>query len=293
MLDRTQERVGQQLGNYRLLRPLGRGGFAEVYLGEHIYLKTHAALKVLHTVLTDQEGEAFVKEAQTLARLAHPHIVRVLDFAIQEGMPFLVMEYAPNGSLRQRHAKGTRLSPSAIVSSVLQIASALQYAHDQRLIHRDVKPENLLLSSREEVLLSDFGIATIAHRTVSQQLEQVAGTALYAAPEQLQGRAQAASDQYALAVVVYEWLCGKPPFQGSFLELTAQHLTMLPPSLCKQIPGLPSTIEQAVLKALAKEPRERFACVQDFAIALQHACQGAPSSFLTSSELTLPAVSTG
>ena len=134
------DRVGQQLGNYRLTRLLGRGGFAEVYLGEHVYLKNHAALKILSTVLNDEHIEGFVKEAQTLARLAHPHIVRVLDFAMEDGTPFLVMEYAPNGTLRQRHPGDTRLSPKIVASYIQQIASALQYAHEQRLIHRDVKP---------------------------------------------------------------------------------------------------------------------------------------------------------
>lgn len=102
------DRVGQRLGNYRLVRLLGRGGFAEVYLGEHIHLNSYAALKVLHTVLKDEERASFLKEAQTLVGLSHPHIVRVLDFAVEEGTPFLVMEYAPNGTLRQRHPAGTR-----------------------------------------------------------------------------------------------------------------------------------------------------------------------------------------
>src|ERR1700688_1977135 len=134
-------REGQQLGNYRLTRLLGQGGFAEVYLGEHLYLKTLAALKVLDTQLSEQDAASFVQEAQTLARLSHPHTVRVLDFAVQDGTPFLVIEYAPHGTLRHRYAKGTRLPLETIVLYIQQIAAALQYAHDQRLIHRDVKPE--------------------------------------------------------------------------------------------------------------------------------------------------------
>ena len=139
--------VGQQLGNYRLIRLLGRGGFAEVYLGEHIYLKSHAALKVLHTRLTGEDTEQFVEEAKTLVRLSHPHIVRLLDFAVQEGRPFLVMEYAPGGTLRTLHPRGSRLALDTIVPYVTQVAEALQYAHNRRLIHRDVKPENMLLDS--------------------------------------------------------------------------------------------------------------------------------------------------
>ena len=116
--------VGKQLGNYDIVARLGRGGFAEVYLGKHIYLKNHAALKVLHTVLTDNEQEAFVQEAQTLVRFQHPHIIRVLDFSIQEGIPFLVMDYAPNGSLRKLYPRGERLPLEIVVPYIQQIALA-------------------------------------------------------------------------------------------------------------------------------------------------------------------------
>ncbi len=155
-------REGQQLGNYRLIRLLGQGGFAEVYLGEHIYLDTSAAIKVLHTQLDSDEVESFRAEARTIARLVHPHIVRVLDYGVEGKTPFLVMDYAPNGTLRKRYPKGVPLPLSTIVSYVTQLADALQYAHEQKVIHRDVKPENMLLDRRNEVLLSDFGIALVA-----------------------------------------------------------------------------------------------------------------------------------
>src|SRR6266446_8353629 len=161
------DHVGEHLGNYHLLRLLGRGGFAEVYLGEHLYLQNRAAVKVLHTRLSEEEAARFVTEARTLARLSHPHIVRVLDFAMHEGIPFLVMEYAPGGSLRTRHPAGTRLPLDTIVSYVNQVASALQYAHDQHLVHRDVKPENMLLDSQDNLLLSDFGLALFTPSTGS------------------------------------------------------------------------------------------------------------------------------
>src|ERR1700738_1933876 len=138
------DRAGQQLGNYRLIRLLGRGGFAEVYLGEHVYLKSYAALKVLHTVLRDEEQAGFLKEAQTLVRLTHPHIVRLFDFAIEDGTPFLLMEHAPNETLRPRHPARSHLPLDVIIPYVQQVASALHYAHDQHLIHRDLKPENML-----------------------------------------------------------------------------------------------------------------------------------------------------
>jgi predicted ATPase len=269
------DRAGQQLGNYRLIRMLGRGGFAEVYLGEHVYLNSYAALKVLHTVLKDEERASFLKEAQTLVRLSHPSIVRVLDFAVEEGTPFLVMEYAPNGTLRQRHPTGTRLALDTVVHYVEQVASALDYAHSQRLIHRDVKPENMLIGAQDSILLSDFGLALLAQHThpysTHEVAQQVAGTSLYLAPEQLQGRPQPASDQYALGVVVYEWLCGAPPFRGTPLEIATQHLTMSLPSLREQVASLALDVEEVVLQALAKEPEQRFRAVQEFASALERA----------------------
>jgi len=128
------ERVGQQLGNYRLIHLLGEGGFAEVYLGEHIHLGTQAAIKVLRTQLAKDDIETFRNEARTIARLEHPNIVRVLDFGLEGSTPYLVMGYAVNGTLRQRHPKGTRLPLVTIVSYVNQLADALQYAHDEKLI---------------------------------------------------------------------------------------------------------------------------------------------------------------
>src|SRR5579863_7192676 len=218
---------GQQWGNYRVLRLLGRGGFAEVYLGEHIYLKSYAALKVLHTMLTDEESAAFMQEARMLTRLRHQHIVHLLDFAVEAGTPYLVLEYAAGGTLRSRHPRGSRLPLDTIISYVLQVASALQYAHDQGFIHRDVKPENLLLSQQDEILLSDFGLAIFAPHTHLYSTQIIgtsgAGTSLYLAPEQLQGQAVLASDQYALGAVVYEWLCGAPPFSGTPVEIAIQH----------------------------------------------------------------------
>src|SRR5437868_304870 len=132
--------AGRQLGNYRLTRLLGHGGFANVYLGEHVYLDTLAAIKVLQVQIGGGEREQFLKEARMIAHLLHPHIIRVLDFGIQGTTPFLVMDYAPNGTLRQRHPNGTRLPLATIVAYVRQVASALQYAHDHYFIHRDVKP---------------------------------------------------------------------------------------------------------------------------------------------------------
>ena len=149
-------RVGQQFGNYRLTGLLGQGGFADTYLGEHIYLKTFAAIKILHTPLGQRELEAFYNEARIIAKLRHPNVIRVLEFGVEDTIPYLVMEYAPHGTLRQLYNKGTILSPVRIIPYVKQIAAALQYAHDQKLVHRDVKPENMLLGANNEVLFRLF-----------------------------------------------------------------------------------------------------------------------------------------
>src|SRR5579864_5512113 len=222
--------VGQQFGSYKLLRLLGAGGFAEVYLGEHIDLGTQAAIKVLHTQLSPTDIDAFRTEARTIARLVHPHIIRVFDFNAAGSTPFLVMDYAVGGTMRERHPKGTILPLSTIVSSVQHVADALQYAHDEKLIHRDINPENILLDKRDNVLLSDCGIALVAQSSRYQNTQEVIGTASYMSPEQIQGKPRPASDQYSLAIVIYEWLSGTRPFHGSFIELCTQHAVALPPS---------------------------------------------------------------
>ena len=265
------DRVGQQLGNYRLNRLLGEGGFAEVYLGEHIHLGTQAAIKVLHTQLASDDMELFRSEARTIARLEHPNIVRVLDFGIDGKIPYLVMSYAPNGTLRQRHPKGKPLTLDSITPYVKQIASALQYAHDDKLIHRDIKPENMLIGRRNEILLSDFGIALVAQSSRYQNTQDVVGTVAYMAPEQIQGKPRVASDQYALGVVVYEWLSGERPFRGSFTEIAVQHAVAPPPPLREKNPAISSDVEQVVLTALSKDPQHRFMNVQAFANALEQA----------------------
>ena len=144
------------------------------------------------------------------------------------------MEYAPNGNLRQRHQQGTRLALETILPYVRQIAAALQFVHDQKLIHRDIKPENILLGRYNEVLLSDFGIAiinpTMRFHSVPGPQQDTAGTVPYMAPEQLQAHALPASDQYALAIMTYEWLCGERPFNGSLPEIAIKQTRVHPPS---------------------------------------------------------------
>jgi len=263
------------LGNYRLLQLIAEGGFAEVYLGVHIHLNTLAAIKVLHAQLDSNDLEEFRKEARIVARLRHPHIVSIHDFDVKDGTPFLVMDYAPNGTLRQRHPKGLALPPTVILPYIKQVADALQYAHDRRFIHRDIKPENMLIDEQGMILLSDFGIAVVIS-THSQSDREIVGTITYMAPEQLQGKPVMASDQYSLAIVVYEWLSGECPYKGSLGEVAAQHVNMPPPSLCARIPQLSPALEAVVMRALAKDPAQRFPSALDFAYAFEAAMHSQP-----------------
>ena len=266
--------VGQQLGNYRLIRQIGQGGFADVYLGEHVLIKKFAAVKILHTTLTATEAEEFRKEAQTLADLNHPNIVDVYDYGLIGGTPFIIMSYAMNDSLRQRHPWNPQATPINLVPYIKQVADALDYVHLKKLIHRDIKPENILLGHNDRVLLGDFGIALV----VQQQIRQAAaGTIEYMAPEQIKGRACAASDQYSLGIVVYEWLCGVHPFTGPSSKIVQHHLYDPPPPLRTIVPSMPLLVEQVVLKALEKDPQKRFANVKAFATALEQAYQYSPS----------------
>lgn len=263
--------LGRQFGNYRLIQLLGKGGFAEVYLGEHIHLGSHAAIKVLMSTLSEEEIDQFRNEARTIINIEHPNIVRVFDFGIESSIPFIVMSYAPNGSLRKRYPARTRIPLSTVIPYVRQVASALQFVHDRKIVHRDIKPENMLLGRNNDVLLTDFGIAAIAHSTNSTNIETGTGTLSYMAPEQIQGKPRPASDQYSLAVVTYEWLTGARPFTGTTWEIVSQQLTTPPPPLRSQVPALPAEVEQVVLRALAKDPHQRFESVREFAAALEQA----------------------
>ena len=294
----ARDLIGQQLGNYQLVSLLGRGDFAEVYLGQHVELPMQAAIKVLHAHLSAQKINEFQQEAKTIAKLIHPHIVSVLDFGMSKDIPFLVMDYCPNGTLRQRHPKGARLPLLTVVAYVRQIADALQYAHSQKHIHHNVKPENMFIGQHDDILLSDFGIASTAHNTFFSSRQAFVGTPPYMAPEQIKLYRRRESDQYALAIVTYEWLTGKLPFLGTPEEIATKHLSVQPPSLLQKLPNLPASVEEVVFKALAKDLRDRFPSEQDFATALEEASQTKqsvsvpPQPNTTPSQPTQPPVST-
>jgi len=271
---REQPFCDTAVGNYHLLRQLGSGGSARVYLAEHIYLKSLMALKLLTlSSAHHEEVQHFQLEARILAHLRHQHIVQVLDFGWERGVSFLVMEYAPGGTLQQAFPLGNALPISSILPAVLQVASALQFIHNHGVIHCDVKPGNVLLGPRNQVWLSDFGIAstvTSPSRT-GYGRQKVPGTPCYLAPERIHGQTLPASDQYSLAVMVYQWLCGACPFEGSVPEICVHHLSTPPPRLRERVPSISRAVERVVLKALEKEPQKRFAHVQEFSLALKQA----------------------
>ena len=262
--------LGQQFGSYLLTDLLGQGGFANVYLGKHVRYGTQAAIKIPRSRSQDKV-ERFVKEIRTLAGLNHPNIVGVLEYSVEGHIPFLAMNYARKGSLQQ-YREGMLFSPGTIVSYVKQIADGLQYIHDRRLVHRDVKLGNILLGPRNTVWLSDFGIAVkIPRLFFLGESQGSAGTVDYMSPEQLQGKPCPASDQYGLGVVAYELLTGDTPFDGSNREMAEQHLYATPPRLRSRFLEITPAVERVVRRALAKDPRLRFGSVREFAVALEQA----------------------
>lgn len=296
--------IGQRFGNYRLLRFIGRGGFSDVYLGEHIRDKTKVAVKVLKAEVGGKSDiqalkklKEFIIEA-SIFNLKHPHILPLLAFGLgRDDIPFLVFQYAPNGSLRNRHPKGQVVPLSTVLSYVRPLADALQYAHDRKLVHRDVKPENMLIGKYQDIMLGDFGIASFAHDTYSWEEQNVAGTVTYMAPEQILRKARPESDQYALAIVIYEWLCGKPPFESEErdpilrqMQLIRQHLEVKPLSFREKNPHItiPLAIEQVIMKALAKDFEHRFGSVSEFAQALEEASQTVAMNELRKRTTQLP-----
>lgn len=279
--------VDQQIGNYRLTQLLARSDGSDIYLGENVYFHAQKAIKVLDGRHTRQDVAKFLAQASVLTHLRHPYIVQVLDFGLQDDVAFLVMDYAPHGTLRQRHPKNTLVPLEVVLSYVKHVAAALEYIHQHKLIHRDIKPQNMLVGPNNEIMLGDFGVA-IVYEEGQPDLYNFEGTVLYAAPEQLQGQPQFSSDQYALAIVVYEWLCGTRPFSGSFDDVVNQHLFMPPPPLCEQNTALPLAIEDVVHKALAKEPDARFPDVRAFAEALEKAGQRQPTGSFGLPESTQP-----
>ncbi|GLV60400.1 hypothetical protein KDH_72200 [Dictyobacter sp. S3.2.2.5] len=272
--------VGQQLKQYRLTHHYSQGALADVYLAEHIRSQRQTIIKIKRTPLAEGESKVFLQEAARIARLAHPHIVPVLDFGMQQdGRPFVIQRYTPDGSLRTRYSGGVTIHIDVLVDYVDQITTALQYAHQKGYIHGNLKPGNIM-RTKDKVLLADFSLTAITGGT--EKLDQLE-TALYAAPERIQDEPTPASDQYALATMIYEWICGDPLFEGSPLEVIQQHIHDDPASLRAKMPEVSRELEWVIMTALAKEPAQRFSNIQEFNQAFKAACE---EEGLVSSEST-------
>jgi hypothetical protein len=272
MTELPGEQQQHRLGNYKLIRLLGTGQYTIVYLGEHIHLKSQAAVKMFQAHMVEDERISRLAGLRRAAALRHPHIARVLEFGDDGGRQFLVSEYAMHGPLRL--GAGEQLPLSTVVAYVDAIAAALQYAHKRGLVHGAIKPENILLGQGERVLLTDFRAWPYpAAGNDSDELVtlQHGEAAIYLAPEQWHGRSSPASDQYALAIVIYEWLRGTPPFQGSLTDLHESHCHAVPPVLPEVAVQAFREVERVLQKALAKDEQQRFTDIHTFAQAFAQA----------------------
>ncbi len=282
---------GQQCSHYRLIKLLKRGGMGEVYLGEDTLLNRPVAIKVIYTdsaspfdpKAAQEAVNLFFREARVIAQFDHTHILPLYDsgedIIKDTKVMYMVMPLRQEGSFADwwyEHARRGPLPLPAVERVVRQAAEALQHAHDRRVVHKDVKPSNFLVRGHAEhpsqldLQLADFGIAKIALLTSESQ--SIRGTPSYMAPEQWEGRPVPATDQYALAVMAYELLTGRTPFEGKeYQQLWHQHNYMRPERPSSVHPGIPREIDAVLLRALEKDPKQRFASISAFAHAFQRA----------------------
>ncbi len=253
-------------GKYEIGRMLGAGGMAAVFLGREIKLPRRVAIKVMSPALMLAPGmvERFQREAATVAALNHPHIVTIYTVDETERLQYFVMKYVGGPSLEDVIQKHGSLPVPVATAWLTQIAGALGYAHRRGVIHRDVKPGNMLLDEEGSVVVTDFGIAKVVRERSLTQVGATVGTPAYMSPEQCLSReVTAASDQYALGVVAYEMLTGEPPFTGPSLEVMQAHVQQRPPPIAVTRPDCPGDFQAAIARMLAKDPAERFLSMED------------------------------
>ncbi len=288
-----------QNGRYRILRTLGSGSMGEVYLVEDTRINRQVAIKVIRTEGmpypdADPQRDAarlFEREAKAIARLNHPNILPLYDFGEEvvndTPLTYMVMPYCPDGSLAswlQQHGPSPQLSLAEVAHFQHQAGDALQHAHDNGIIHQDVKPQNFLLRANKsaglpDLLLADFGIAKLAVGT-SGASQAIRGTPIYMAPEQWEGNPLPASDQYALAIMLYIFLTGRPPFEGGPGQIMYQHFNVIPQPPSALNPAINPNIDMVILRALAKKPQERYPSVAAFSNAFQQAAMADAPTFM-------------
>ncbi len=261
--------VGKQIGNYRITDLFDSGSFGRIYRATHIYLPNRiVAIKVMHLTFlgSQQERDNFLQEARLLDISKHPNILSIYDLGIEDGFPYIIAEFAPNGSLRSRIQ---RYAPKPVpqqeaLNILTQVGQALHYVHEQLIVHRDLKPENILFNAKNEALIADFGIAVFLE-TQKTKYVNVIGSPHYMPPEQFEGFASRRSDQYALACIAYELFTGQPPFTaGHPIALWNKHQNEPPRPLTELNPTVPAHIEKAILTALAKKREDRYHDVASF-----------------------------
>jgi hypothetical protein len=269
--------VGRTLGQYRIVEQVGLGGMATVYKAYQPALDRYVAIKVLPAYYAHEPGfaERFTREAKAVARLAHPHVLPIYDFGQEDGLSYIVMQYVQAGTLKD--VLGRPLGPATAADIVEQVADALDYAHEQSVIHRDVKPSNVLMDRGRWVLLSDFGLAKMVEGSVQLTGSGVGvGTPAYVAPEQGRGLpVDRRADIYSLGIVLYEMVTGRVPFEAETpMAVVVKHITEPLPLPRAANPALPEPVERVILKALAKNPEDRYETAGKLAAALRKALAG-------------------
>jgi serine/threonine-protein kinase len=264
-------------GRYRVLRKLGGGGMADVYLCEDRTLGRHVALKVLLQRYLDDPNfvERFRREAKAAAGLNQTNLVGIYDWGEAEGIYYIVMEYVEGETLKSLIRRRGRLSGNEAVAIGLQLLAAVEFAHRSNIVHRDIKPQNVMLDRDGTVKVMDFGIARAGDSGMTEA-GSILGTAQYLAPEQAKGHpVDERSDLYSVGVVLYEMLTGTVPFKGdSAVTVALKHVNEVAPEPAQLVPGLPYALNQIVLKAMAKDPGERYQSAADFARDLRAAKAG-------------------
>ena len=268
------ELIGKTLGHYRILEIVGQGGMATVYKAEDLRDEKIAAVKVMLPYLSRDEGlkKRFRQEAKMLSRLKHPNIVPILDYGEENGHLYYVLPYMPLGSLSDRLTNGP-ISVEETAHIISQAAAALQHAHDEGVVHRDVKPSNILLDEQGKAQLSDFGFAYWSETTLSLTGSGLVGTPGYMSPEQCLGEGVTElSDQYSLGVVLYRLIVGRIPFEGETpLAIALKHINEPLPPPREVNHGVPVPLENVLITALEKNPKNRYASIAIFNDALQEA----------------------
>lgn len=253
------------LGNYHVMTIEGTIGPFQRYIGELIAHPTPVEMHIVSAPLPSTEQGQFLKEAKRLKRLRHRNIVPVIDYGVEGQTAYLVLNYIPADTMQEKYQSDLPLAPETVVSYVQQIAAALTYAHNQDIVHGNIKPKNLLVRSEGNVLVTHFDLSLSSLSGVEKPSEE-AEPPLYTAPEQFRGESGPASDQYSLAAITYEWLTGSPLFSGAFFAEIAehqQHSKPIPPR--KKRPMLPVGLDRVMLKALSKHPADRYPDVKAFA----------------------------